>query len=198
MRFSCFMVFDYGERNTPEEQIPPESVKGDWTVRSDAFSHWRYGFEVRTRRLCQEILLFHNKNMLGGTGGSDFRLVSRLRLNHVTSPAVSWLASVQQLAYEEDGTVLKMPPVEFSLSQPDEHHEMTEWIRRTDLDGFCPPDWQMADLYGEGLPGLLSIRMPGHGGTERRSGMLADLRTVSPVAPSAGFRRRHLPGPGAG
>lgn len=48
-----------------------------------------------------------------------------------------------------------MPPVEFSLSQPDEHHEMTEWIRRTDLDGFCPPDWQMADLYGEGLPGLL-------------------------------------------
>lgn len=92
--FSCFMVFDYGERNTPEEQIPPESVKGDWTVRSDAFSHWRYGFEVRTRRLCQEILLFHNKNMLGGAGGSDFRLVSRLRLNHVTSPAVSWLASV--------------------------------------------------------------------------------------------------------
>ncbi|WIF62927.1 SpvB/TcaC N-terminal domain-containing protein [Enterobacter cloacae] len=153
--FQCFMLFDYGERNTPEEEIPPELGGVNWTVRSDAFSHWRYGFEVRTRRLCQEILLFHNKKMLDSAGGSDFGLVSRLRLNHVTSPAVSWLASVQQLAYEEDGTVLKMPPVEFDLSQPQALPGQDAWGPRTDLDGFCPPYWQMADLYGEGLPGLL-------------------------------------------
>ncbi|MCU6209264.1 SpvB/TcaC N-terminal domain-containing protein [Enterobacter cloacae] len=153
--FLCYMELDYGQRNTPEDQVPPESVGMEWPVRQDAFSHWRYGFEVRTRRLCQEVLLFHNKKMPDSAGGFDFRLVSRLRLNHVTSPAVSWLASVQQLAYEEDGTVLKMPPVEFDLSQPQALPGQDAWELRTDLDGFCPPYWQMADLYGEGLPGLL-------------------------------------------
>ncbi|MCK7318538.1 virulence protein [Enterobacter cloacae] len=151
----CFMVFDYGERNTPEDQIPPADGGKDWLIRPDVFSHWRYGFEVRTRRLCQEILLYHNKKMMESADDVDFNLVSRVRLNHETSSALSWLSSVQQMAYEEDGTVLKMPPTEFNLSPPAELPVADNWVRQTDLDGFCPNDWQMADLYGEGLPGLL-------------------------------------------
>lgn len=201
-RWHCFMLFDYGERDTPEDQVPPESAGGaSWVVRPDAFSHWRYGFEVRTRRLCQEILLFHNKNMLGSGGGFDYRLVSRLRLNHVTSPAVSWLASVQRFAYEEDGAVLKTPPVEFELSQPVVRHEQTEWEYRADLNGFCPPYWQMADLYGEGLPGLLYqdggawwYRAPERASDGQKEGVTwGEVRRLAEVPPAgAGSRLTDL------
>ena len=37
---------------------PPTSAK--WTARVDPFSTYRAGFEVRTYRLCQRVLMFHH------------------------------------------------------------------------------------------------------------------------------------------
>lgn len=154
--WQCYMEFDYGRRTTPEESEPPSvpAAGGTWSLRADPFSHWRYGLEVRTRRLCKEILLFHNKKMTEEPGRFDFTLVSRLRLHHEVSPEGSWLSAVQQMAYE-NGEVRRLPPVEFERSRPAGLPGARDWVRRTDLDGFSPPYWQMADLYGEGLPGLL-------------------------------------------
>ena len=52
------LVFDYGEH---DELIPAVEEKPGhaWLYRSDAFSSRRSGFEIRTNRLCQRVLMFH-------------------------------------------------------------------------------------------------------------------------------------------
>jgi hypothetical protein len=50
-------VFDYGEHNT---DTPTPDDNGTCTCRSDPFSSYRAGFEVRTYRLCQRVLMFHH------------------------------------------------------------------------------------------------------------------------------------------
>ena len=57
------VVFDYGEFGsidpagqlfiTPAEQRP-------WTLRPDPFSSHRAGFDIRTRRRCNRVLMFHH------------------------------------------------------------------------------------------------------------------------------------------
>jgi Salmonella virulence plasmid 65kDa B protein len=51
------VVFDYGEHD-PDRPTPRELVP--WVCRADPFSTYRAGFEVRTYRLCQRILMFHH------------------------------------------------------------------------------------------------------------------------------------------
>jgi hypothetical protein len=50
------VVLDYGKhtvRNAPMDALTP------WPLRGDAFSTHRSGFELRTRRLCQRMMMFH-------------------------------------------------------------------------------------------------------------------------------------------
>ncbi|MFN0155888.1 MAG: SpvB/TcaC N-terminal domain-containing protein, partial [Gaiella sp.] len=51
------VVLDYGEHD-PEVPTPTDS--GSWPRRNDPFSSYRAGFEVRTYRLCQRVLMFHH------------------------------------------------------------------------------------------------------------------------------------------
>jgi hypothetical protein len=50
------IVLDYGEHDT-ERPTPVEDEP--WPVRSDPFSSYRAGLEVRTYRLCRRVLVFH-------------------------------------------------------------------------------------------------------------------------------------------
>lgn len=61
------VVFDYGEHDPEdpkpddyEELAPSEEKKNKWLCRHDPFSSYRAGFEVRTYRLCQRVLMFHH------------------------------------------------------------------------------------------------------------------------------------------
>ena len=51
------VVFDYGEHDV---NAPKPDDAGQWTCRADPFSSYRAGFEVRTYRLCQRVLMFHH------------------------------------------------------------------------------------------------------------------------------------------
>ena len=51
------VIFDYGEHNL---QAPTTAEDTPWLLRSDPFSVYRAGFEVRTYRLCRRILMFHH------------------------------------------------------------------------------------------------------------------------------------------
>ncbi len=56
------LVLDYGERgldvnNEPSWLAPGE---GNWLCRQDMFSSWELGFELRTRRLCRQVLMYHD------------------------------------------------------------------------------------------------------------------------------------------
>jgi len=50
------IVFDYGEL---DPDSPGKEVRF-WSVRKDPFSSYRAGFEVRTYRLCRQVLMFHH------------------------------------------------------------------------------------------------------------------------------------------
>lgn len=154
----ALLVFDYGERGTSTDQPPPLVTTSAWPAREDALSLRRYGFEVRTRRLCHDILLWHRTAMMADDASQDAtaQLVSRLHLSYASSTLLTQLCAAQILAYEADGTVVSMPPVEFALSEPPEElPDATHWQHVPALDGFNHSSWQMADLYGEGIPGLL-------------------------------------------
>lgn len=51
------VVFDYGEHGA---DAPSAEEAGEWAYRNDPFSNYHAGFEVRTTRLCQRVLMFHH------------------------------------------------------------------------------------------------------------------------------------------
>lgn len=51
------VVFDYGEHDLDD---PKPNDAGLWESRPAPFSSYRAGFEVRTYRLCQPVLMFHH------------------------------------------------------------------------------------------------------------------------------------------
>jgi hypothetical protein len=59
------VVLDYGEHYAEDDQGLPAFISvGDqqrlWAVRADPFSTYRPGFELRSYRLCRQVLLFHH------------------------------------------------------------------------------------------------------------------------------------------
>jgi hypothetical protein len=66
--FAFEVVFDYGEYDLTQlsqaGSNPYHPVRS-WPVRSDPFSRYLSGFEIRTLRLCHGIMLFHKFAQLG-------------------------------------------------------------------------------------------------------------------------------------
>ncbi|WP_145588313.1 SpvB/TcaC N-terminal domain-containing protein [Yersinia rochesterensis] len=148
------LVFDYGERANSLSVVPPLTATNSWPCRQDSFSRYETGFEIRTRRLCRQVLMFHNLRLLSGDQNeSEATLVARLRLNYLASPYASQLVSCQQIAHEKDGTALSMPPLEFDYQQFEPKTEES-WQAMPEWDKFNPY-YQLVDLHGEGLPGML-------------------------------------------
>ncbi|WP_336769001.1 SpvB/TcaC N-terminal domain-containing protein [Pantoea endophytica] len=155
------LVFDYGERSTDPQHLPAWCVPGSgaWPRRQDCFSGREYGFDLRTRRLCRQILMYHRITALSGEEreGDEPCVVSRLLLNYDETPCTATLTGLQQMAYEPDGEVTALPPLTFSWQtfSPPITGE-AGWHRRRDLEkmNLLQP-YQMADLNGEGIPGIL-------------------------------------------
>ncbi|MFK3775013.1 SpvB/TcaC N-terminal domain-containing protein [Pseudomonas sp. NPDC089406] len=148
--FLTFTLFDYGERGADPSKPPALEPIQEWPVRKDCCSFWRLGFEVRLRRLCRDVLLWHRTARMQGLDDDTPELVSRLHLAYDSSEVASVLVSASQVTHDP-ATV--MPPLEFELSRPG--GVAPGWEQVAALEGFWSPAWQMVDLYGEGLPGLL-------------------------------------------
>lgn len=152
------LVFDYGERTDSLLTAPTFHDAGaKWTCRPDCFSRYEYGFEIRTRRMCHQVLTFHDLSTLNGEEATDEppALISRMILDYDLSPRGSLLLSAQNLAHETDGTPLYLAPLEFEY-QRFETQLNTEWQKMPQLEkfnGFQP--YQLVDLFGEGIPGVL-------------------------------------------
>jgi len=155
------LVMDYGERGTAVAERPQWLTpgSGSWLCRQDCFSGWEYGFETRTRRLCRQVLMFHCISALAGDEKSEGEPegVSRLLLDYHESPSVTTLKSVQQIAYEPDGTVRSLPPMAFGWQDFTRPESGTrDWEPRDDLEKMNAwQPYQLADLNGEGIAGIL-------------------------------------------
>ena len=170
------VVFDYDEgyvfnettnvdqRTFVEASVTPTQ---NWTRRLDPFSSYRAGFEVRTYRLCQRVLMFHHFPGEQGVGAdclvrsTDFTYSYELTPDQARDPIYSFLLSVTQSGYKRSdrGYVKRsLPPVEFEYTQPNVQATVEEVDAESlenlpvGLDGA----YQWTDLHGEGIPGILT------------------------------------------
>ncbi|MHC1764911.1 MAG: SpvB/TcaC N-terminal domain-containing protein [Verrucomicrobiia bacterium] len=194
------VVFDYEEGHYEEIPLDPalaevkqhrfvqtSAIEGwPWPVRPDPFSSYRAGFEVRTYRLCQRVLMFHHipdpstgeKGYDGLVRSTDFAYLYERDPTHAKKPVYSRLVAVTQSGYkrQEDGSYLRksLPPLEFEYSDP-VLHDVVEEVTAESLEnlpvGLDGAAYQWTDLHGEGIPGILT----------EQSGAWFYKRNLSPV-----------------
>jgi RHS repeat-associated protein len=156
-RFLFEVVFDYGEHD--DERPDPDIESRAWPRRLDPFADHRAGFEIRTRRLCRRVLMFHRFPELGPTPC----MVRSTDLAYEETPFATYLTAVVQRGYirDEAGNYQSksFPPVEFSYSKPtiDERVRFMDPLSFENLpQGLDESFYQWVDLDGEGLSGVLS------------------------------------------
>jgi hypothetical protein len=99
------VVFDYGDHNA---SVPKPNDAGAWDYRPDPFSSYRSGFEVRTTRLCQRILMFHHFPGEAGVDAdclvrsTDFAYSYEDNEPDPRDPIFSFLLSVTQTGYRRE------------------------------------------------------------------------------------------------
>ncbi|MGD8663111.1 MAG: SpvB/TcaC N-terminal domain-containing protein, partial [Desulfobacterales bacterium] len=172
------VVFDYGEH---DQDNPLPDDDGIWPVRHDPFSSYRAGFEVRTYRLCQRVLMFHHfpdevndpnaadiSNEFGvGTNclvrSSDFQYRYEQDPADSRNPIHTVLVSVTQSAYkrltEDSYRKRTLPAVEFEYNQAQIHEEIQDMDPESLENlprGLDNTRYQWVDLDGEGLSGVLT------------------------------------------
>lgn len=151
-----YLVFDYGQRTTTSDALPSYDALKPWALRDDPFSSYIYGFELRTLRLCRQILMFHAFADEPDMGSTPV-LVKRLWLEHQTARnGLSTLFAAHQQAVDAQGILTRLPPQEY-LYQPSRLKlDIRRYQRFDDLPGLNDGQrYQLVDLYGEGLPGIL-------------------------------------------
>jgi RHS repeat-associated protein len=166
------VVLDYGEHDNHD---PKPAETNSWPKRDDPFSTYRAGFEVRTYRLCQRVLMFHHfpEDVDVGAGclvrSTDFHYSYEEDAAHARNPIYSFLLSVSQCGYKRRPTgegYLKRfpPPIEFSYSEASIQERMHDVDARSlenlpyGLDGSA---YQWTDLDSEGASGLLTEQADG-------------------------------------
>jgi RHS repeat-associated protein len=160
-------VFDYGEHDA---DAPEPDDAAPWTYRSDPFSSYRPGFEVRTTRRCRRVLMFHHvpdlptgeKGYDGLVRSTDFAYGDEIEPTRAGNPVYTFLHAVTQTGYRRSIAGYdkrSLPPVEFEYTQP-VVQEAVEGIDAASLEnlpiGVDETGYQWTDLHGEGIPGILT------------------------------------------
>ncbi|WP_240674663.1 SpvB/TcaC N-terminal domain-containing protein [Burkholderia stabilis] len=148
------LVFDYGEHADLPQQGPPAwAASRQWRFRTDPFSRFDGGFEVRCQRLCRRIVLFHQLAALGTTPVA----VRALELSFTTTSYLTQLSEVRQHGYRQTGWTpeqAELPPMALEYTRFDLNRARFRPLE-AGLVGLNAGFYQVVDLYGEGIPGIL-------------------------------------------
>lgn len=155
-------VFDNGEYDT---NAPFNKIK-EWHFRSDAFSDYKSGFEIRTTRLCNRVLLFHNFSEL--PGGSALVKSINFEYKDNQQQGFTFLKSITPFGYikKTDGsyTQKNLPATEFDY-QTHAWNDEDKTISTEDLVhdpvGLDESDYQLTGLFNKGLSGILTEQAGG-------------------------------------
>jgi len=163
------LVFDYGEHAI---DAPAPDDSGRWDYRSDPFSSYRSGFEIRTTRLCRRALMFHHiPDPVDGTKGYDGLVRSTdFTYSHALAPsggerkgAYTFLRAIAQTGHRRNSVggyeSRSLPAVEFDYSVA-AVQEKVEEVAPDSVEnlpaGVDGGAYTWVDLHGEGLTGILS------------------------------------------
>lgn len=144
------VVFDYGEHG--DDEYNETSL---WPARADAYSDYRAGFDIRTRRLCRRIMMFHHfTNREFGLADNDDRipyLVKSLDLEYSFSseqhPEVTYLESARQTGYKKIASGYEkrsLPSMEFTY-QPLKWNKTIESISPENITN-APAGWAIITI----------------------------------------------------
>lgn len=143
------LLFDYGENTGERPQYPGQ---GAWTVRSDRHSTYAFGFELGSARLCRHVAMYHQFPELG----AQPVLTRWLSLDYPEHPlgyAILRQATLHAVNPDQSQSA-DWPSLSFSYN-PFETTQgaFTPFERMPGLnDG---QRYQLVDLFGDGLPGVL-------------------------------------------
>jgi RHS repeat-associated protein len=160
-------VFDYGEHDV---DAPKPDDAAPWPYRGDPFSSYRSGFELRTTRLCQRVLMFHHvPDLVSGEQGydglvrsTDFGYSHQLDPTSTRNPVYTFLRTVTQTGYRRIAggyDKRSLPAVEYEYTQPIVQ-DTVEDVDAASLEnlpvGVDDVAYRWTDLHGEGIPGVLT------------------------------------------
>lgn len=142
---------DYTEQNQTKFLV---TVTFEYENRSDAFSEYRSGFEIRTSKRCKEITI--------KTHAGQARPVRTYKLEYENDPhnGVSFLKQIKVVGYDDAGNPSdELPPLKFGYTQFEP--EKRDFFPLTGCDlpaqSLGSPNLEMADLFGNGLPDILEM-----------------------------------------
>lgn len=160
-------LFDYGEH---DEDLDPAETRA-WMARGDAWSDRRPGFDLRSNRLCRRILFYNRFEELDEVNpvpawvpvkGIEFDYAHADFSQPASAPVdCEKLLGIAEVGYRTDGGVLgrtALAPMRFDYHPA----TMDGTVHRAGRDrlpnapsGFMG-DVHAIDLYGDGVPGLLT------------------------------------------
>lgn len=152
------LVFDYGERSHSLTEVPGYDELNRWQLRPDPFFTYGQGFELSTRRLCQQVLMFHH---FPEGLAAEAKLARRLLLEYrpiqkIAQTVYSQITAAHYQAFDAQGNVEHSPPVEFEYSPFEINKTPARLLENETQPGIEDGRfYQCVDLYGEGVPGFL-------------------------------------------
>ena len=184
-------VFDYGEYNP----VSPFDEINTWGFRTDPFSDYKPGFEIRTTRLCKRVLLFHQFS-----GANEYDgLVKSVNFEYDTNAEedFTFLKKITSHGYikKEDGSYFEkqMPPMEFTYQSVSWNKEVKTITTENIVNapsGLDEQQYQFTDLYNEGLNGILTEQANGwYYKHNLGDGKFSEATLVTPKPSFAGLGR---------
>ena len=176
------VFFDYGE--TGDLNALLASPSPTWKRRNDPFSNYRAGFEVRTYRLCQRVLMLHNfkDEDIGAdylVRSTNFEYLYEDDPQDATTPIFSKLVSVTQTGHQGNFTPKPLPPLTFTYSNTSIDpavYDVDPQSLQNLPNGLDGAGYQWVDLDGEGASGILA----------EQGGAWFYKRNLSPITPADG------------
>jgi RHS repeat-associated protein len=153
------VVFDYGEHDAT---APEPGDTGAWRTRPDPLSTYRAGFEVRTYRRCERVLMFHHFDGEPGAGANCLVRSTAFDYDEESGAGYSLLARITQTGHKRSCAGYRqrsLPPLELAYSRA-EVDETVHDVDPASLEhlpgGVDGTRRQWVDLDGEGLTGILT------------------------------------------
>ena len=159
------IVFDFGDH---DPDAPAPGPDRPWPARPDPFSAHRAGFEIRTYRRYQRVLVFHTFAEEREVGpdllvrSTDLRYFDQDHPLDPRNPVYTFLTSITQNGYRrQQNEYLRrsLPPLEFEYTEAKLQADVLTFDRDSieNLpEGIDGARYQWVDLDGEGLSGILS------------------------------------------